>query len=151
MLLKEIATISGMSGLFKVYKSTAKGAIMESLDAKKEKVAIGTSHRVSILQEVSIYTTDKEGTILLANVLHAIHEKYQGVLPVTPKSEGKELLVFLKTVVENYDTSRVYASDVKKLVSWYLILLTQAPETLVLQIEEEVKAEEIENEETEKA
>jgi hypothetical protein len=149
MFLKEIASIAGLPGLYKIFKSTSRSLIVETLDAKKQKMSIDSSHRVSVLQEVSIYTNDKEGSVLLANVLHAIHEKYNGVLPVKPKSENKELLAFLKSVLDNYDVVRVYASDVKKLVSWYNILLENAPEVLVPQVEEEPKTEETETKEEE--
>lgn len=133
MQLKEIANISGMPGLFRVFKSTPRTLIMETLDDKKEKTAIGSSHRVSILQEISIYTNDKEGSIALSKVLQMLHEKYNGQLPVEPKTDGKKLLEFLGEVLENFDRIRVYASDVKKLVSWYNILFKYAPETLVPQ------------------
>ncbi len=149
MFLKEIASIAGLPGLYKIYKSTSRSLIVETLDAKKQKMSIGSSHRVSVLQEVSIYTSDKDGSTLLKNVLHAIHAKYNGVLPVKPKSENAELLDFLGSVLENYDTKRVYASDVKKLVTWYGILLENAPEVLTLQVEEEAKTEETEETKTE--
>lgn len=128
MELKEVATISGKGGLFKVVKPTRTGVILESLDAQKSRVVAGTQHRVSLLKEISIYTTGKESSVPLEEVLMAIHEKYGKDIPANAKSSNNELADFIESVVPNYDTERVYTSDIKKLVNWYSILATYAPE-----------------------
>jgi hypothetical protein len=63
MTLSEIATISGKGGLFKVLAPTKSGVILESLDEAKSKMVATTSHKLSLLNEISIYTTTKEGTV----------------------------------------------------------------------------------------
>jgi hypothetical protein len=128
MELKEVATISGKGGLFKVVKPTRTGVILESLDAQKSRVVAGTQHRVSLLKEISIYTTGKETSVPLEEVLMAIYEKYGKDIPANAKSSTVELADFIESVVPNYDTERVYTSDIKKLVNWYSILATHAPE-----------------------
>ncbi len=69
MTLAEIATIAGKGGLFKVMAPTKSGVILESLDDAKTKLVATTSHRLSLLNEISIYTTTKEGTVALEDVL----------------------------------------------------------------------------------
>jgi len=128
MDLKEIATVSGKSGLFKVFKPTKTGLILETLDEKKAKVITSIYHRVSVLDEISIFTTDGDGSIPLEQVFKTIHHEYRDDTGVTPKSDPQELKSFLKSIVPNYDPERVYVSDIKKLVSWYGILHQFQPE-----------------------
>lgn len=128
MELKDIASIAGKSGLFKVLKPTRTGVILESLDEEKKKIIVGANARVSLLKEISIYTTNVEASLMLETVFDSIYEKHKGELPVNPKSDSAELESFLGTIVPDYDTDRVYLSDIKKLVSWYITLVKFAPE-----------------------
>lgn len=137
MKLKEIAAISGKPGLYKIVKPTYNGVIVESLDEKKKKMAVSAAHRVSILQEVSIYTTDKEGALALEEVFHRIYEQYKDGVPLSGKSSRDELDEFMDDIVPNYDRERVFVSDMKKLINWFNILHRMSPETLETLLEEE--------------
>ncbi len=128
MDLKEIAAVSGKGGLFKVLKPTRAGVILESIDEQKSKVVVGAQQKVSLLKEISIYTTGKDSSIALEEVLTAIHAKYGLQIPVNAKSSSAELTDFIESVVPNYDTDRVYTSDIKKLANWYTIIATHIPE-----------------------
>lgn len=128
MTLSEIASVSGKGGLFKVVTSTKSGLILESLDESKTKLIAGGSHRISILNEISIYTNTKEGTVSLGDVLKKIYETYKEDPGVDGESDTSELKAFLKSVLPEYDEERVYVSDIKKLVKWYAILVKFAPE-----------------------
>ena len=129
MNLKNIATIAGKSGLFKIIKPTRNGVVIESLDAAKTRTIASASNKVSILHEITMYTNTAEGTIPLRDVLVAIKEKYGDTIAVDSKSEGAALHSFMGSVVPEYDTEKVYTSDLKKLVTWYSILAKFAPET----------------------
>jgi hypothetical protein len=128
MTLGEIATLSGKGGLFKVVAPTKSGVILESLDEAKTKIVAATSQRLSLLNEISIYTTTKEGTAALADVLKKIHSEFKDDLGVDSNSEASELKAFLKSILPEYDEDRVYVSDIKKLVKWYEIISKYAPE-----------------------
>ena len=142
MNLKNVAAVSGKSGLFKVVKPTRTGVILEAMDASKKKWVANASHRVSILREISIYVTGEESSVLLEDVYSKIKKKYNTELPVTSKSTTKELFSFLGEILPDYDEERVYSSDVKKMVSWYSLITEFAPEVM-----EEASSEE-EGEET---
>ena len=139
MDLKEVASISGKGGLYHILKPTRSGVIVESLDEQKKKMVVGANHRVSVLQEVSIYTTDAEGSMPLEDVFAKIHEEF-GDDPGVDTSDAEELKAFTKHIIPEYDEERVYPSDMKKLVNWYKILLEYAPE--VFEQTEESQAEE---------
>ena len=128
MELSEIASISGKGGLFKVLKPGKSGVLLESLDAAKTRVVASATQRLSLLSEISIYTTTKEGTVALDEVLKKIHKDFNNDLGVDGNSDSVELKAFLKSVLPEYDEDRVYVSDIKKLVKWYSVLLEQAPE-----------------------
>lgn len=147
MTLQEIATVSGKGGLFKVLAPTKSGVILESLDEAKIKLIATTNHKLSLLNEISIYTTSKEGTIQLADVLKKIKKEYGRDLGVDANSDGSELKAFVKSVVPDFDEARVYTSDMKKLVKWYDILLKYAPEVMEENNEEEKPKAEAKKEE----
>ncbi len=128
MELKDIASISGKSGLFKILKPGKGGVILESMDEAKTKLVVGATQRLSVLSEISIYTTSKEGTAQLQEVLQTIKKKLGSEIGVTPESDNAKLKSFLKSVLPEFDENRVYISDIKKLVKWYGILTQVAPE-----------------------
>jgi hypothetical protein len=136
MELSEIATVSGKGGLYKVVSPTKSGVILESLDEAKAKLVTNANNRLSLLHEISIYTTTKEGTEPLENILKKIHQEYGNDLGLDANADGAELRAFVKSVLPDYDEARVYISDLKKLVKWYGILLQYAPEVLVEKKEE---------------
>ncbi|SKC44926.1 DUF5606 family protein [Ohtaekwangia koreensis] len=139
MTLAELATISGKGGLFKVMAPTKSGVILESLDETKTKLVATASHRLSLLNEISIYTTTKEGTVSLEEVLKKIHADFGNDLGVDSNSDGNELKSFLKAILPEYDENRVYVSDIKKLVKWYELIQKFAPDILTAAKEEEKK------------
>jgi len=130
MELKEIASVSGKGGLFRIFKPGKGGVILETLDAAKTKVVVGATQKLSVLSEISIYTTTKEGTASLPEVLQKIKDQFGSEIGVTPDSENQKLKSFLKSVLPEFDEDRVYVSDIKKLVKWYGILWKEAPEVL---------------------
>ncbi len=130
MELREIASIAGKGGLYRIVKPTRSGVIVESLDDKKQRLVISASQRVSVLKEISVYTTTTEGTEPLQNVLQSIHSEFGDDPGVDSSSSPEELRAFLQHILPDFDRERVYVSDIKKLVGWYKILLEHAPETL---------------------
>lgn len=130
MKLSEIATIAGKGGLFKVVAPTKSGVILESLDEAKSKLVANASSKLSLLHEISIYTTTKEGTVALEDVLKKIYAEYKDDTGVDANSDSSELKAFLKSVLPEFDETRVYTSDIKKLVKWYEIILKHAPDII---------------------
>jgi hypothetical protein len=141
MTLSQIASISGKGGLFKVLAPTKSAIVLESLDEKKARMVATAHHRVSLLHEISIYTTDKDGTVPLSDVLKKMYAEFGDDPGVDANSDPAELKSFVKSILPNYDETRVYVSDIRKLVKWYGILLQHAPETLREEAKEEGKEE----------
>ena len=140
MEFNEIATVSGKGGLFSVVAPTRGGMILESMDEQKKKLIVNVNSKVSVLGEISIYTTDKEGSTPLEEVMRKIHAEFAGDTGLSSNSENDELKAFLKHILPEYDEDRVYASDIKKLVKWYHILSNGYPELFEEKKEESKKS-----------
>lgn len=130
MTIADIATVSGKGGLYKVVAPTKSGVILESLDESKTKMVATTSHRLSLLNEISIYTTTREGNVPLENVLKKVQQDFGDDPGVDGNSDSDELKAFMKSILPEYDEERVYTSDIKKLVRWYGLIRKYAPEIL---------------------
>ncbi len=141
-LLKEIASVSGKGGLFRILKPTRNGVILETIDEKKTKLAANSSERVSILKEISVYVTGEESSKPLEEVLRSMHKLFGAELKVTNKSSDAELRGFMEKVVPDYDVERVYCSDIKKLINWYGILSKNFSEIFTEEKKTEEKKEE---------
>lgn len=116
MDLTKILSISGKSGLFVSIGQTKGGLIVESLSDGK-RIPVFAHEKMSSLAEISIFTIDEDAPLL--DVLKSISEKYEGKPAINPASGGEQLKAFMKEVLPNYDTERVYTSDIKKLLAWY--------------------------------
>ena len=150
MDLSQIAAVTGKSGLFKVVSPTRSGVILEAMDGTNKKMVASMSNKVSILSDISIYTTDEEGATPLSDVMMKIHYEFDGDTGLTSSSDTQELKSFLKFILPDYDEARVYVSDIKKLVIWYNLLSTGHSELFVAEKVEEESKEEPKNDSSEK-
>ncbi|MDO4763596.1 MAG: DUF5606 domain-containing protein [Flavobacteriaceae bacterium] len=119
MQLEKIISISGKPGLFKLISQLRNGFIIEDVVTKK-KVSISNSSQVSLLDNISIFTTDNE--VPLFEVFENIAKKEDYKPTISHKSSHDELRTFMAEVLPNYDEERVYDSDIKKLAQWYNLL-----------------------------
>jgi len=139
MNFKDIAAVSGKGGLFKVVKPTKTGVILESLDDAKAKLVTNMNQKVSVLAEISVYSTGDKKTVPLEEVFLKIKEEFDDDPGVDKTSDPDELKSFLAHILPDYDRDRVYVSDIKKIVNWYHIIHQFASELLVETTEEEKK------------
>ena len=131
--LKDLMAISGYGGLFKFVSQARNGVIVESIETGKRMNAFATM-KVSALEDIAIYTEDKE--IPLEEVFVSLHEYENGGEAISPKSDPDELKDYFSAVLPEYDRERVYVSDIKKVLTWYNLLLKYD----LLNFEEEKKA-----------
>ncbi|MFT5780571.1 MAG: hypothetical protein ACI837_003533 [Crocinitomicaceae bacterium] len=134
MDLSGIISISGRAGLYRVIAQGKNSIIVESLMEKKRFPAYATD-RISALEDISIYTY--EGDKPLKEIFTLIYEKQDGKAAPSHKEDLSVLIEFMLEIIPDYDTDRVYPSDVKKLMQWYNMLLDSGD----LKPEEPVKEE----------
>ena len=118
----KIVSISGKSGLFKVVSQSKNAVIVESLTDQKRFPAFG-HEKMSSLGEISVFTTGED--LPLKDILKAFHVKLEGKSAPDPKSNNTVLLNFFQEMVPDFDQERVYISDIRKMISWYNMLLDQ--------------------------
>ena len=138
MDFSEIASVAGKSGLYKVFNPTRNGLILESLN-DHSKLVVGPTSQVSILAEISIFTTSTDGTEPLDSLMQKIYKEFKDDIGITGSADPGELRAFLKHVLPEYDDDRVYVSDIKKLVNWYNCLVNELPEVLIEKKEKPLK------------
>jgi hypothetical protein len=120
MDLSKIITVAGKPGLHRVIATGRHALIVESLaDGKRSPVP--TSVRVSSLDEISMFTMADD--VPLKDVLTKLHEKAKGGESADPKGDDDTLWKALTEALPNADRERIYASDVRKLFTWYGQLL----------------------------
>ncbi|MGV8829324.1 MAG: DUF5606 family protein [Breznakibacter sp.] len=122
-MLKGILSISGQTGLFKLVSQAKNSIIVESLIDGKRFPAYSTS-RVSALEDISIYT--EEGDVKLSEIFLNIYENTNGGETPTSKASAQELKKYFETIIPTYDKERVYVSDIKKVLSWYNLLVSKS-------------------------
>ena len=121
MELKDIVSVAGMGGLHQVVGQRSNGLILESLDASKKRFPTSTNTKVSILDDIALYTIN--GEIPFREVVKSLFEKEkEGLTVPDKKADNAEYVVFMEKLLPDYDKDRVYVSDIKKLATWYLIL-----------------------------
>jgi hypothetical protein len=116
MGLRGILAVSGMPGLYKVLAQTKSGFIVESLVDKK-RLPVSATQRVSMLEDISVFTQNDD--MPLKEVFLKMKEYSTSNEIIDAKADPGKLKDFLGKVVPDYDTERVYPSDIKKMISWF--------------------------------
>lgn len=123
-MLKTILAISGKPGLYKLVSRGNRNLIVESLDANHKRQPAFGADRIISLADIAMYTEEEE--VPLRQVLTNIKEQEKSavVSSLDYKTASKdELFDFMAKVLPSFDRDRVHASDVKKLIQWYNILI----------------------------
>ena len=122
MKLDKVLSISGKPGLYELKAQTRGGFVAESmLDGKK--ISVNLRHNVSLLSEIAIYTYTEE--VPLREVFQRIKEKENGGEAISHKEPKTKLEEYFREVLPEYDEDRVYASDIKKIIQWYNLLISK--------------------------
>jgi len=121
MDLKDVVSIAGIGGLHKIVGQRPTGLIVETLDADKKRFPTNLTQKISILDDISIYTI--EGEARLRDVMISIQDADKAGTKIPGKKDSEnDIRAFVSQVLPNYDKERVYISDLKKLVQWYGML-----------------------------
>ncbi|MBO4487024.1 MAG: DUF5606 domain-containing protein [Bacteroidaceae bacterium] len=120
---ENILAISGKPGLYMLIAHGTSTLIVETLDDQKKRFNVSSRDRITSLNDVSIYTEDED--VKLMTVFNSMKEHEQGK-PVdmdVKKATKEQLADYVAQVLPNFDRDRVYPNDMRKLISWYNILV----------------------------
>tara|TARA_B100000795_G_scaffold114203_1_gene84697 strand:- start:285 stop:725 length:441 start_codon:yes stop_codon:yes gene_type:complete len=116
MNLEGIINVAGKPGLYKVISKGNKKVIVESfIDGKKS--PLYSDNQANMLEEIGIYTYDD--TKPLSEIFDNIAKKEKGEQALNHKSSTKQLTIYFREILADYDEERVYISDIKKVIQWY--------------------------------
>lgn len=122
-MLREILAITGKPGLFKIVSQGNRMLLVEELKTKKRFPAHSRDKVVS-LGDIAMYTDS--GDKPLGEILDLVYAKHEGK-PIDVKKliADKGLRAEFEAVIPDFDKDRVYDNDIKKLFTWYNILLEE--------------------------
>ena len=141
-MLKEILSVSGKPGLFKLVSQGKNMLIVESLiDGKR--IPAYSKDKVVSLSDIAIFTDAEE--VPLAEVFEKVKAKEKGEkCSVDAKADNDVLRKYMAEILPEYDRERVYPSDIRKLISWYNILIN-SNFTSFVEVEKSTEKEEVVN------
>jgi len=120
-MLKTILAITGKPGLFKIVSNGNRMLLVEDVTTGKRFPA-HSRDKILSLGDIAMYTED--GDTPLGEILDKVYEKMSGSkINVKDLSANKKLRETFGEIIPNFDRDRVYDSDIKKLFSWYNILV----------------------------
>ena len=122
-MLRTILSVSGKPGLFKLISQGKNMLILETLDATKKRLPVYAHDKVISLGDIAMYTDAEE--VALSEVLESVKNKENGAVASInyKKASNAELFDYFSEVLPNFDRDRVHASDIKKLLTWYNLLI----------------------------
>ena len=123
-MLKTILAVSGKPGLYKLVSQAKNMLIVEAVSADRKRMPVYASDKVISLGDIAMYTDADE--IPLAEVLENEKTLKNGGLVELDykKASTPELNAFMAEALPNYDRDRVHTSDIKKLIQWYNLLVS---------------------------
>ena len=139
-MLKKILSISGKPGLYKLVSYGKNMIIVESLSEKK-RIPAYTRDKIVSLGDIAIYTYGEE--VPLAKVFTTVYEKHEGkAIDAKQYTTPESLQAFMTDALPDYDQERVYNNDIKKIISWYNLLLAAGYTKFEEEAEESAEGEE---------
>ena len=123
-MLKTILSISGKPGLYKLISQGKNMLIVETIDTAKKRFPAYGNEKIISLADIAMYTNDSE--VPLRDVLRSIKEKENAAIASidVKKATSEQLREYLAEVLPDFDRDRVYTNDIKKLIFWYNILVS---------------------------
>ena len=119
MIYNKIVSVTGLGGLYELVSSKADGGIVRSLEDKSTKFVSNRIHSFSHLESIEVFTTKDNAN--LVDVFNAMKESKEA--KPDAKADIKAVKAYFEKVYPDMDFERVYASDMKKMVKWYDILV----------------------------
>ncbi len=115
MKIKELMSVSGLPGLYRLIATKQTGIVAESLKTGQKKFLSARSYQFSPLESIAIYTDSD--ALPLEDVFARMKDN-----PPTEGMNKADLREYFTEVIPDHDQSKVYASDIKKIVAWFTYL-----------------------------
>ena len=123
-MLKKILSVSGKPGLYKLVSQGKSMLIVETLTDGR-RLPVYAREKIISLGDIAIYTDGDE--VPLYEVLNSVKAKEEGKAVSSidaARATPDELRAYMAEVLPNFDRDRVYPTDIKRLLSWYNLLIS---------------------------
>lgn len=121
-MLKEILSITGKPGLYKILTPGKRTLLVEDMVSKK-RFPLGTRDKVVCLGDIAMYTVGED--LPLDQILDRVYAAEGGKTIDVKSMDNDKLREEFAKAVEDFDRDRVYPSDIKKLFNWYNLLVNE--------------------------
>lgn len=120
-MIKGILSISGKPGLYRLLSRGKNALIVENITTGK-RMPTYPHEKVISLADITMYTD--HGDEPLPDVFEAVSARAGGQ-PVDVKAFADDAAIreYFGEILPDYDRDRVYTSDIRKLFSWYNLLI----------------------------
>lgn len=140
-MLQTILAISGKPGLYKLVSRAKNSLIVEMLDETHRRVPAFATDRITSLADIAMYTdTDDVPLHKVLTSLKNLEDGKKASIDIK-KAGGDELREYFAKILPDFDRERVHNSDIKKLIQWYNILISNG----ISDFDEEMKPTEGDN------
>ncbi|MDE6812195.1 MAG: DUF5606 domain-containing protein [Muribaculaceae bacterium] len=119
-MLRTILAITGKPGLFKIISHGNRMLVVEELKTGK-RTPVHARDKVVSLGDIAMYTEGDDKP--LGEILDLVYAHQNGEKIDVKSMDNDGLRSKFGEILVDYDRDRVYPSDIKKLFSWYNILL----------------------------
>ena len=118
-----ILAIAGKPGLYKLVSRGKNNLIVEALDATHRRQPAFATDRITSLGDIAMFTETDDVPLMtvLDNMKNVEGGKKASINE--KKASGKELQDYFTKVLPEWDRDRVQNSHIKKLITWYNILI----------------------------
>ena len=138
MEYSKVISVVGMPGLYELVVAKTDGAIVRSLEEKVTRFVSARTNQSSQIANIEVFTI--RDNVNLVEVFQAMQANTEAI---PSEKDPKAVKAYFEKVYPDMDFDRVYASDMKKMVKWFVILKA-AGITMELPLNEEVNEEEAE-------
>ena len=113
----KLVSVTGLPGLFELLSSKADGGVVKSLEDKSTKFVSTRVHQFSHLESIEVFTNTEN--VNLVDVFTAMAVSTE---KMPAEADAAAVKKYFEKVYPAMDFSRVYASDMKKMIKWFGIL-----------------------------
>ena len=128
----KLASVTGKSGLFELISSKADGAVVRSLEDNTTQFVSSRIHNFSHLESIEVFTV--KDNVNLTEIFLAMKASTE---KLPDAADAKAVKAYFEKVYPDMDFSRVYASDTKKMVKWFEVLVKNNIEIKLSEVSEE--------------
>ena len=132
MEYNKLVSVTGLGGLFELLSSKADGAVVRSLEDNSTKFVSSRIHNFSHLESIEVFTV--KDNVNLSEVFLAMKASTE---KLPDANDAKAVKAYFGKVYPDMDFTRVYASDTKKMVKWFEVLVKNEVEIKLSELPQE--------------